>query len=178
MTFLNVPNTLTLLRILTIPFIVSMLVKGRYKAALFLFIFASVTDVLDGLVARIAKQQTKLGRFLDPMADKLLLVTSFVTFAVYGWVPMWLTVSFILRDVMVVIGWVGFYLLHKFIFIRPSILGKTAIAMQMTLCAFILIKLNFRDVMPDAYVFIWITLACTIISGLHYYYQGFTYKRG
>ncbi len=176
MAILNVPNTLTVLRICTIPIIVTMLVSGRHMAALWLFVFASVTDILDGLIARLAKQQTKLGRFLDPIADKLLLVTSYVTFAYYGWVPVWLTVGILLRDVTVVAALVTFYLVHKFVFIRPSILGKTAIAMQMVLCALVLLRLNYGSRIPEPVVFVWLTAAFTVVSALHYLYLGFTYK--
>ncbi|KJU84484.1 CDP-diacylglycerol/glycerol-3-phosphate 3-phosphatidyltransferase, partial [Candidatus Magnetobacterium bavaricum] len=89
-------------------------------AALWLFVFASVTDILDGLIARLARQQTELGRFLDPIADKLLLVTSYVVFAYYGWVPVWLTVGILLRDLTLVAALATFYLVYKFVFIRPS----------------------------------------------------------
>ncbi|MBF0591940.1 MAG: CDP-alcohol phosphatidyltransferase family protein [Nitrospirae bacterium] len=174
---LNVPNTLTLLRIFTIPVIVSMLVNGRHKTALWLFVFASVTDLLDGLIARLAKQQTRLGQFLDPAADKLMLVTSFVTFAYYGWVPVWLTVSILLRDLTVVVAWVAFYIVHRFVLIRSSLLGKAAIAMQMVLCALVLLRLNYGDMAPAPDAFVWATLAFTIVSALHYLYMGLSYRR-
>ena len=101
MKVLNIPNIITFIRIVIIPVFVTALIYRRYDYALFLFIAAAVSDALDGLLARITKQKTKLGAFLDPLADKSLLVTSFVLFSVYGWIPMWLTIIVISRDLIV-----------------------------------------------------------------------------
>ncbi|MBF0567554.1 MAG: CDP-alcohol phosphatidyltransferase family protein [Nitrospirae bacterium] len=172
---LNIPNTLTLLRIVAIPFFASTLIYKRYDIALALFVMASVTDALDGLIARVTNKQTKLGQFLDPMADKFLLITSFILFAIYGWVPTWLTISIISRDLIVLLGWGLFYMIHHVVFIRPSILGKSAIAAQMILLAYILLRINFRELLPDQTVLIWVTAILTVASGLYYIVKGLIY---
>ncbi|MBF0553167.1 MAG: CDP-alcohol phosphatidyltransferase family protein [Nitrospirae bacterium] len=175
---LNIPNTLTLLRIVAIPFFASTLIYRRYDIALAVFVLASITDALDGLIARVTKKQTKLGQFLDPMADKFLLITSFILFAIYGWVPAWLTISIISRDLIVLLGWVLFYLIHHVVFIRPSVLGKSAIAAQMILLAYILLRINFGHLLPDQTVLIWVTAILTVASGLHYIIKGLVYNDG
>ncbi|MBF0517993.1 MAG: CDP-alcohol phosphatidyltransferase family protein, partial [Nitrospirae bacterium] len=169
---LNIPNTLTLLRIVAIPFFATTLIYGRYDIALVVFVLASITDALDGLIARVTRKQTKLGQFLDPLADKILLITSFILFSIYGWVPTWLTISIISRDLIVVVGWMLFYLIHQMIFIKPSILGKSAIAAQMLLLAYILLKINFRTLLPDPVILVWLTTVLTVASGLHYIIKG------
>ncbi|MBF0486662.1 MAG: CDP-alcohol phosphatidyltransferase family protein [Nitrospirae bacterium] len=173
---LNIPNTLTLLRIVAIPFFASTLIYKRYDIALAVFVAASITDALDGLIARVTNKQTRLGQFLDPMADKFLLITSFILFAIYGWVPTWLTISIISRDLIVLLGWVLFYMIHHVVFIRPSILGKSAIAAQMILLAYILLRINFQQLLPDPAVLIWVTTILTVASGLYYIIKGLVYN--
>ncbi|MBF0458108.1 MAG: CDP-alcohol phosphatidyltransferase family protein [Nitrospirae bacterium] len=175
---LNIPNTLTLLRIVAIPFFASTLIYHRYDIALLVFILASVTDALDGLIARVTKKQTKLGQFLDPMADKILIITSFILFSIYGWVPTWLTISIISRDLIVVVGWMLFYLIHGVMFTRPSVLGKSAIAAQMVLLAYILLRINFHGLLPDPAILVWVTTILTVASGLHYILKGLVYTNG
>jgi len=169
---LNLPNILTLFRIIAIPVFVSNLIYRNYRIALFIFIFASITDVLDGFIARLAKQQTELGKILDPLADKFLLITSFVLFSMYGWIPAWLTIGIISRDLIVVIGWFLIYMIHH-LTISPTVLGKSAIASQLILAAYILMRINFEGIFPDPDLLIGITAFITITSGLQYIYKGF-----
>jgi len=86
---LNIPNSLTILRILLIPVIVGFLVYGYYDYALITLIVAMITDALDGTIARLANQKTQFGAYLDPLADKLLLMTTFITFSLLSLVPVW-----------------------------------------------------------------------------------------
>src|SRR5271157_666654 len=92
MKVLTLPNGITFVRIVIIPVFVIGLIYDRIDYALFIFIGAAVSDLLDGLIARITNQKTLLGAFLDPLADKFLLITSFILFSVYGWIPLWMTV--------------------------------------------------------------------------------------
>src|SRR5207244_8914866 len=101
---LNLPNFLTLIRILTIPFFLVYLAYHRYWEALIIFIFGGVTDFLDGLAARLMKQQTALGAFLDPVADKLLVLSSFFMLGSIDAIPTWLAVIVITRDVLLLLG--------------------------------------------------------------------------
>lgn len=170
---LNLPNTLTIIRIVIIPLFITAVIYKRYDYALYLFIIAALTDTLDGLFARLTNQKTVLGTFLDPLADKFLLVTSFIIFSINGWLPKWLTIMVISRDIIVIIGWMLVYLITHIRSVKPTITGKAAIAMQLILLCYVLLDINIAS-LPDIHaVLIWTTAALTIVSGLHYIYRGF-----
>lgn len=168
----NIPNTLTITRIVIIPVFITSIIYKRYDYALYLFIIAAFTDLFDGLFARLKNQKTALGTFLDPLADKFLLVTAFIVFSIYGWIPKWLTITVISRDIIVVTGWFLIYLVYNTSKVAPSILGKVTIWVQSLLIAYILIDINllFLPDMPP--LFLWATAGITILSGLHYIYRG------
>jgi cardiolipin synthase (CMP-forming) len=171
---LTVANQLTFLRILAIPAFVLLLIYGYLGWALVVFLGAGVTDALDGLIARRANQRTSLGAWLDPMADKLLLVTTFVVLTVPGveatnHIPVWLTILLISRDV-VIVGVVAIVNLavgpRTF---RPSFLGKAATATYL-LVSVVFLYFNWRherSVLVD--IAIWAALALTLISSFDYF---------
>ncbi len=169
---LNLPNTITIARIVIIPLFITAVIYKRYDYALYLFVTAALTDTLDGLIARLTNQKTVFGTFLDPLADKFLLVTSFILFSMNGWLPKWLTITVISRDIIVIIGWVLIYLTTHISNVQPTITGKAAIAMQLIVLCYVLLTVNIVSLpkMPD--VLILVTAALTIISGLHYIYRG------
>lgn len=168
---LNIPNIITFIRIVIIPVFVTTMIYRRYDYALFLFIAAAVSDTLDGLLARVTKQKTKIGAFLDPLADKLLLVTSFILFSVYDWIPLWLTIAVISRDMIVILGWILLYLTSHTTKIEPSLIGKAAIASQLILIAYTLLSINLN--IPPSYGWmLWTVAALTVVSGLQYIYRG------
>lgn len=168
---LNIPNIITFIRIVIIPVFVTTMIYRRYDYALFLFIAAAVSDTLDGLLARVTKQKTKIGAFLDPLADKLLLVTSFILFSVYDWIPLWLTIAVISRDMIVILGWILLYLTSHITKIEPSLIGKAAIASQLILIAYTLLSINLN--IPPSYGWmLWIVATLTVVSGLQYIYRG------
>lgn len=169
---LNIPNTLTVARILIIPVFITSIIYKRYNYSLYLFIIAALTDLFDGLFARLTNQKTVLGTFLDPIADKFLLVTSFVIFTVYGWVPKWLTIIIISRDIIIITGWLILYFTSGITKIDPSIIGKATIWVQSLLIAYILIDINIPMGKELLTLFFILTAAITIISGLHYIYKG------
>lgn len=169
---LNLPNTITIARIVIIPLFITAVIYKRYDYALYLFVIAALTDALDGLIARLTNQKTVFGTFLDPLADKFLLVTSFILFSINGWLPKWLTITVISRDIIVIIGWVLIYLTTHISNVQPTLTGKAAIAMQLIVLCYVLLTVNIVSLpkMPD--VLILVTAALTIISGLHYIYRG------
>ena len=168
---LNIPNTLTVTRILIIPVFITSIIYRHYDYALYLFIIAALTDLFDGLFARMTNQKTDLGKFLDPLADKFLLVTSFVILSIYGWLPKWLTITVISRDVIIVIGWFVLYLTTGRSIVDPTFLGKTTIWIQSLLIAYVLTYVNgVLPNMPRGVLFF--TAGITIVSGLHYIYKG------
>ena len=174
MTALTPANQLTLLRMFLIPAFVILVVYGHLGWALGVFMVAGITDALDGLIARWSDQKTSLGAWLDPMADKLLLVTTFVVLTIpsiplTNHLPLWLTVSVISRDV-VIIGVVAIVNLavgpRTF---RPSIWGKMTTA-ALILTSVIVMFFNYRNqrsLLVDAAV--WISFALTAISAADYF---------
>lgn len=129
--------------------------------------------MLDGLFARITNQKTILGTFLDPLADKFLLVSSFIIFSVYNWIPVWVAITVISRDLIVVIGWFLLYMLTHNSTVEPVFLGKIAIASQLIVLAYVLLNINLRFLPPLPDIFLFFTAAFTVISGLQYIYKGF-----
>ncbi len=170
---LTAANQLTLLRMLLIPAFVILVVYARPGWALIVFGFAGLTDGLDGLIARRAGQKTSLGALLDPMADKLLLVTTFVVLTVPGTdlinrFPLWLTILVISRDVVIVLTVAIVHLAVGRRSFRPSIYGKAATALYIISCVVVMFfnYLGRHSVMVD--VAIYASLAITLLSGLHY----------
>ena len=98
---INIPNLLTLFRILITPLFVIFMIKGHYRLALLMFFLAGVSDGLDGLFCPLVQQKTVLGAHLDPIADKLLLISAFVALAVQQTIPSWLAVVVISRDILI-----------------------------------------------------------------------------
>ena len=173
MTILTPANQLTLLRMLLVPAFVILVIYTHFGWALAVFVTAGVTDALDGLLARLADQKTSLGAWLDPMADKLLLLSAFIVLAWPGLgltnrLPVWLTVCIISRDVTIV-GTVAIVNLaigpRTF---RPSVFGKiaTAIYIVTAVAAMLFNYLGYHSVITD--VLVWTSLAITIISAMHY----------
>ncbi len=173
MTALTPANQLTLLRMLLIPAFVILVVYGHFGYALLVFSVAGITDALDGLIARRSGQKTSLGAWLDPMADKLLLVTTFVVLTIPGLglanrLPIWLTVIVISRDVVIVATVAIVNLAIGRRTFRPSIFGKLATATYILTAVFAMLfnYLNYHSVIVDT--FVWASLAITLISSLHY----------
>jgi len=168
----NLPNILTIARILLLPFFAASLIYGSYQYALILFLAAAITDVLDGLIARIKKQTTDFGSILDPVADKFLMLTSFIVMSVYGWIPKWLTITVISRDLIVVTGWLILYFVTHNKKVEPGILGKAANFFQFCLIGLILISINTKNAsfVPGSYLIA--VAALTAASGVLYIYKG------
>jgi cardiolipin synthase len=173
MSSLTAANQLTLLRVLLIPAFVLLVVYGYLGWALVVFAVAGLTDALDGLIARRAGQKTSLGAWLDPMADKLLLVTTFVVLTLpdlglTNRLPIWLTVLIITRDVLIVLTVAIVNLAIGPRTFRPSIFGKLATAIYI-LTAVVAMFFNYRGHhSPLVEVFVYASLAITLVSGVHY----------
>jgi cardiolipin synthase len=174
---LTAANQLTLLRILLIPVFVLFLLYGYPGCALATFLAAGVTDLLDGLIARRTGQKTTLGAWLDPMADKLLLVTTFVVLTLpdLGFpnrFPLWLTVLVISRDVAIVLTVAIVNLAVGRRTFHPSIWGKAATAIYLA-TGVATLTFNYLG-RTSALVtgLIYASLAITVISGLHYVFRG------
>ena len=172
---LNLPNFLTLFRILTIPFFLVYLAYHRYWEALVVFVIGGVTDFLDGLAARLMNQQTALGAYLDPVADKLLVFASFVMLSLIDGIPMWLAVVVISRDAVILLGYGVIHLLVEERFpVTPSILGKCSTLLQLITLGAALLSLHDSRLLDERLMVILIaaTTLATVVSGLQYLYRG------
>lgn len=137
MKYLNIPNILTLLRIALIPIFTLAFLQGAFDRALGFFILAGITDLLDGAIARAWKLKTRLGAFLDPAADKLLMNTSFVVFYLTGVVPLWLTAVVFVRDLWIVTGIAILKVKGVKITVAPTALSKLNTFFQLTVLSLV-----------------------------------------
>lgn len=166
------PNQLTLLRMLFLPFIVINLVDRHYRWALVLFILAGLSDGLDGLLARTLNQQTLLGQYLDPIADKLLLSTTFLVLSILHKIPWKFTVLVFSRDVSILGVGSVLYAIAGLRDFRPSIFGKANTFSQVAAVLFVMLFEvdRTRWSFLARYAFLRATFAFTILSGVHYIY--------
>ena len=173
-------NKITIFRILLVPFFIVMVLyyvdtgNDLYRLlAIFAFALASISDGVDGYIARRYKQHSELGRILDPLADKLLLVSGIVLLSLNNEphldrIPMWLTATILSRDVLLLIGLAVIQYVCGRITVRPVIIGKVATVLQMTCVLWALLKWS------NEWLLIWAIGAalCTGVSGLIYVVEG------
>lgn len=169
---ISIPNILTLVRVLLTPILVILLLRDMFNLALLVFFIAGLTDGLDGLIARLLNQRTKLGAYLDPAADKLLLASAFVSLAVLNVIPGWLTVVVIARDVIILLGLAIFTLTEKPYEINPTLASKCTTTIQLIMVLLSLFDPNHTKIAFLHPIAMWGTAAFTIVSGLHYIYIG------
>jgi len=167
---LTAPNQLTLLRMIFVPFILIHLVEGRYLWALIVFVIAGFSDGLDGLLARGLHQQTLLGEYLDPIADKLLLSSMFLVLSILHKIPWKFTVLVFSRDISILAASAVLFAIAGLRNFRPSIFGKANTFSQICAVFFVLVL----EVYPEHWigvtrtVFLDATAIFTILSALHY----------
>lgn len=171
----TLPNLLTVVRILLTPVIVMAFIEQRVDIALMTFAAAGITDALDGFLARVLHQRTQLGAMLDPLADKVLIVASYLSLGILGWVPAWLVVIVIARDLIIVGGLmvVNFWVMDVRTRIKPTFASKVNTTVQI---GFILLVLAARGgwltlpvLMETA---LWATAALTAYTGVDYVLRG------
>jgi len=168
--FRSAPNLLTLLRICMAPFLVAAILEGQYKLGFTLFVAAGLTDALDGTLARVLKQSSMLGHYLDPVADKLLLSTLFLVLWHKGLMPTTVTVLVFGRDVGILLVSALLYAAAGRREFHPSVFGKANTLAQITAVAAVLLHQLTRAewVTITRQVTLDATMALTVISGLHY----------
>lgn len=175
---MGLANKITIIRIMLVPFLAACFIYYdqsldilRY-AALGIFIVCGITDAVDGYVARSFYQKTKLGKMLDPLADKILIITSYIALSVMGNIPLasrippWLSIIVISRDALLLLGAGVIFVMTKDIEIRPSFLGKATTFFQMA--TVVLALLQTAWISP----ILWITAALTVSSGFAYVWRG------
>lgn len=169
---INIPNILTIIRILLIPLFIILLLREMFSFALLVFTIAAVSDGLDGFFARIFNQYTELGAYLDPIADKLLLTSSFVCLAVLNMLPNWLTVLVITRDILILLGLALLTMTNIKFTIKPSLASKLTTVVQLVTVIWVLLNPQFSGALVMKRIIVWTTAAMTILSGFHYIHLG------
>jgi cardiolipin synthase (CMP-forming) len=169
---LSAPNQLTLARMAFLPFIVIKLLDHHYRDALILFVIAGLSDGLDGLLARRLHQQTLLGQYLDPIADKMLLSTVFLVLSVVDQIPWKYTVLVFSRDVCILLVSGVLYTIAGLRDFRPSIFGKANTLAQVAAVVFVMLQQVYPAhwVGEARIIFLRAVFAFTVLSGLHYVY--------
>jgi cardiolipin synthase len=178
---LTLANQLTFLRLVAVPFFILSVLEARFGLALAIFIAAGVTDLLDGLVARVFKQRTPLGAFLDPAADKLLLTAAFVLLTRYpnlfqaipmtNRIPIALTILLISRDVLIVAIALMLNLAYGQTRFVPSIWGKITTGAELVTVGLVLLSNYLQWRHPIVSVAIGVTLVLILVSGFHYLWR-------
>jgi len=165
---LNAPNILTIARIIMTPVIVYMILSEQAWLALGLMVLAGITDMLDGAIARYFNQRTTVGAYLDPMADKIMLISLFVTLFMVEQVPLFVFLAVIFRDVIIVLGAITYEIVTHRLTMQPSRISKTTTFMQIVYVGLLL--LNMAMVIPSIalQIAMWLTFILTCTSGLHY----------
>ena len=166
----NAPNLLTLLRICLAPFLVAAVLEAHYAVGFGLFVAAGLTDALDGTLARVLKQHTQLGQYLDPVADKLLLSTLFLVLTHLGLIPVTVTALVFGRDVGILVVAAILYAAAGRREFGPSLLGKANTVAQVAAVAAVLLhQLTTAQWVTDSRLLaLYATIALTVASGLHY----------
>ena len=175
LTVVNLPNFLTILRIVAIPCFLILLEDLRYREALAVFVIAGLTDGLDGAIARLTHTKTTLGAYLDPAADKLLLMSSFIALGFMHEVPRWLVVVVLSRDVVIVCGYVLLFMVTQHTMeVRPSVSGKLSTCFQLLAVTLVLVSLDQPSLVRPALeqAVFYATGIVTAMAGLQYMYRG------
>ncbi len=166
---MNLPNILSVFRLFVTAFFVMAVNAGRFKLGLVLFVIQGVSDMLDGFLARLLGKKTALGAFLDPIADKAMLVSSYIVLCLHGIVPVWVTAVVLIRDIIVPGGYLLLYKLSYKIHMSPSLLGKITTTCQICTVVYIL----WSDTRTYQDSFFYATALVTVLSGIQYITRGF-----
>ncbi len=178
-TLFNLPNLVSLLRIGLIPVFLWLILQRKAFLALLIFLIAGTTDLLDGFFARLFNKKTKIGAFLDPAADKLLMTASYVVLSIpslnsMNLIPLWLTATVIGRDLLIVLGALAVYRMTGHTTFLPCLLGKISTVFQVSTLLLVLFY-NYLQISPPylKWVF-YLTLIFTVLSCINYIIIGFS----
>jgi len=159
------PNLITVIRVLIVPVVIWLIIHGAHTPAFALFLLAGVSDAIDGFLARHYDWRTELGAYLDPVADKLLLVGIYVTLGLLGHIPAWLVIAVVSRDVLIVGAVMLSWMLDRAVEVRPSKISKANTAGQIVLAGIVLAQLGFAPALaPVVTPLTWIVGILTLVS--------------
>ena len=169
MYLVNLPNLITVARIFMVPLIVWFILTGNMLPAFFVFVAAGISDALDGYLAKRFAWQTVLGAYLDPMADKMLLVSIYVSLGTYGYLPSWLVIAVVSRDILIVGAVLLSWILDRPVPMRPLFVSKANTAGQIVLAALILADLGMGlGLNAVTLVLVWVVGVLTVLSAAVY----------
>lgn len=167
--YINIPNFITLARVLSVPVIFWLLVNGNSRIAFFVFVCAGISDAVDGYLAKRFNWTTELGAYLDPLADKLLIVSIYIALGVSKELPLWLVIAVVSRDILILLAVLLSWLMDHPVRIKPLVVSKINTAAQLVLASTVLADGGFSlGLDTTRHVLVWITGALTILSLVAY----------
>lgn len=175
---MTIPNLISIFRILLVPVFLVFIVNNRFLAGLTVFVLAGLSDAADGLVARLFNQKSRLGSYLDPLADKCLLVAAFICLTAMHIIPLWLTVLVITRDILILLGASILFLKNGAYTVKPSVWGKATTFFQLATVFLVLVEKHFHLFSQYVYMVYGATGTLTVISGLLYIRSWFFTMKG
>lgn len=162
---INVPNFITLGRVLSVPVVFWLLLTGQAKAAFLIFVAAGISDAVDGYLAKRFDSRTELGAYLDPLADKLLIVSIYIALGVRGEIPLWLVIAVVSRDFLILSGVMLAWLMNHPMTIKPLAVSKANTAAQLVLASTVLCDNAFGlELVNVRTVLVWIAGILTLMS--------------
>ncbi|MGE7470136.1 CDP-alcohol phosphatidyltransferase family protein [Bosea sp. NPDC003192] len=141
---MTLPNLITIARLILVPLVIVMIVNARWDEAFFLFVAAGVSDAIDGFIAKRFDMKSELGAYLDPLADKALIVSIYITLAIVGIIPVWLVIVVVSRDLMIVTAVILSWVMEKPVTIAPIVVSKLNTAAQLVFAALVLGSKSFE----------------------------------
>ena len=163
--YINIPNFITLGRVMSVPVIFWLLLTGRTQLAFLIFVLAGISDAVDGYLAKRFDWRTELGAYLDPLADKLLIVSIYIALGVRGELPLWLIIMVVSRDILIVVAVLLSWLMDQPVVIKPLAVSKANTVAQIVLAATVLADDGFGlGLQTLRWALVWITGALTLLS--------------
>ena len=173
---MNIPNIITLARLLSVPLIVSLILSHQLMAALIFFTLAALSDALDGFLARIFKSRTTFGAYLDPIADKALLVGVFAALGQTGLIELWVVILVVFRDVLIIGGILLLFLFKSTVEMKPLMVSKVNTVVQLMYALYVLGQGDSILGIPHLSLYFgYLTALTTVLSGVIYVRLGFKY---
>lgn len=170
---MNLPNAITVFRIVLVPFFIVCLLRGYPGYALLIFAMAGISDALDGAIARMTDTRTEFGALLDPIADKTLVLAAFIALTILGKIPLWLTAAVIIRDSIILSGSLALYRMGFGGKLKPTLTGKATTFMLFSLLVVTLLGAYMGIDFKWMVYLAWLTVALLLVSGVQYIVRGF-----
>jgi len=166
-----IPNIITIMRLLLVAPFLMYLLQGQYRYAFFIFIVAGISDGVDGFLARRFQWSSQLGRFIDPLADKSLMITAFIALTYLGEISLWLCSVVVIRDITIMVGVGIVYLVLGEVEFQPTLVSKLNTLLQIVYIVLLLLQMSYRPLMADPTPFLaYCILITTVVSLFNYMY--------